>query len=84
MESAIKPTIEAFFDPATWTVSYVVSDRPGGACAIVDPVLDYDPKAGRTRTASADRLVAYVKEQDLKVEWLLETHAHADHLSAAH
>lgn len=84
MGSTIKPTIEAFFDSATWTVSYVVADRPGGSCAIVDPVLDYDPKAGRTRTASADRLVAYVKEQDLKVEWLLETHAHADHLSAAH
>jgi len=78
------PIEEAFFDKATWTVSYVVYDRPGGTCAVVDSVLDYDPKSGRTRTASADRLIDFVRDKDLKVEWLLETHAHADHLSAAH
>jgi glyoxylase-like metal-dependent hydrolase (beta-lactamase superfamily II) len=78
------PTVEAFFDKATWTVSYVVYDRPGGTCAVVDSVLDYDPKSGRTRTTSADRLIAFIRQKDLRVEWLLETHAHADHLSAAH
>ena len=75
--------VKAFFDPATWTVSYVVFDAPGGHCALVDSVLDYDPKSGRTRTDSADRLIAFVREQNLMVDWILETHAHADHLSAA-
>ena len=77
------PKVQGFFDPATWTVSYVVYDRDGGACAIVDPVRDYDPKSGRTSTASADRLAAFVREHRLSVEWILETHAHADHFSAA-
>ncbi len=80
----MKPSVEAFFDKATWTISYVVYDRPGGTCAVIDSVLDYDPKSGRTRTTSADRLIDFIREKDLKVEWLLETHAHADHLSAAH
>lgn len=80
----MKPNVEAFFDQATWTISYVVYDRPGGTCAVIDSVLDYDPKSGRTRTTSADRLIDFIREKDLKVEWLLETHAHADHLSAAH
>lgn len=75
--------VKAFFDPATWTVSYVVFDAPGGHCALVDSVLDYDPKSGRTRTTSADQLIAFVREQNLTVDWILETHAHADHLSAA-
>lgn len=75
--------VQAFFDPATWTVSYVVFDAPGGHCALVDSVLDYDPKSGRTRTTSADKLIAFVREQKLTVDWILETHAHADHLSAA-
>ena len=75
--------VKAFFDPATWTVSYVVFDAPGGHCALVDSVLDYDPKSGRTRTTSADKLIAFVREQKLTVDWILETHAHADHLSAA-
>ena len=79
----MNPTVQAFFDPATWTVSYVVYEQPGSAAAIVDSVLDYDPKSGRTRTTSADRLIAFVREQNLNVEWILETHAHADHLSAA-
>jgi glyoxylase-like metal-dependent hydrolase (beta-lactamase superfamily II) len=71
------------FDKATWTVTYVVHGGPGSACAIVDPVLDYDPKSGRTRTTSADQVIEYVRANDLKVEWILETHAHADHLTAA-
>ena len=75
--------VKAFFDPATWTVSYVVFDAPGGHCALVDSVLDYDPKSGRTRTDSADQLIAFVREQNLMVDWILETHAHADHLSSA-
>nr|WP_315849308.1 MBL fold metallo-hydrolase [uncultured Rhodoferax sp.] len=78
------PQVQAFFDPATWTVSYVVFDHAGGHCALVDSVLDYDAKSGRTSTRSADALVAFVKAQALTVQWILETHAHADHLSAAH
>lgn len=79
----MKPSIQAFYDPATWTVSYIVFDEPEGSCTIIDPVLDYDPKAGRIRTFSADKLIAFTREQRLSVEWILETHAHADHLSAA-
>jgi glyoxylase-like metal-dependent hydrolase (beta-lactamase superfamily II) len=75
--------IQSFFDPATWTISHVVFDRPGGTAAIVDPVLDYDPKSGRTGTASAQRLVDFIRAQRLTLGWILETHAHADHLSAA-
>lgn len=80
----MKPQIQAFFDDATWTVSYVVFDQPGGHCALVDSVLDYDPKSGRTSTRSAERLVEFVQGRNLNVQWILETHAHADHLSAAH
>ena len=79
----MKPNVKAFFDPATWTVSYVLFDRQGGRAAIVDSVLDYDPKSGRTRTTSAEKLVRFVKETNLTVDWILETHAHADHMSAA-
>lgn len=75
--------IEPFFDPATFTYSYVVSDSQTRQCAVIDSVLDYDPASGRTSHATAQRLVDYVCEQDLKVQWLLETHVHADHLSAA-
>ena len=75
--------IQPFFDPATWTISYVVFDKPGGTAAIVDPVLDYDPKSGRTTTASAQRVVDFIREQRLSTAWILETHAHADHLSSA-
>lgn len=78
-----RPHVQPFFDPATWTVSYVVSDPATRAAAIIDPVLDYDAKSGRTGTASADRIAAYVADQGLAVEWILETHAHADHVSAA-
>ncbi|SNY23937.1 MULTISPECIES: MBL fold metallo-hydrolase [unclassified Pseudomonas] len=75
--------IEAFLDPASSTYSYVVYEADGGQCAIVDPVLDYDGAAGRTCTAQADKIIAFVREHHLQVQWLLETHAHADHLSAA-
>jgi glyoxylase-like metal-dependent hydrolase (beta-lactamase superfamily II) len=75
--------IEAFFDEASSTWSYVIYECDGSPCAIVDPVLDYDPAAGRTATTQADRIIAFVNEHRLQVQWLLETHAHADHLSAA-
>ena len=78
-----KPTVHGIFDPATWTVTYVVYDAPGSACAIIDSVLDYDPKSGRTKHTSADKVIEFVRANRLKVEWILETHAHADHLSAA-
>ncbi len=79
----MQPTVQPFFDTATWTWTYVVHAGEGTACAIIDPVLDYDPKSGRTRTDSAQRVVDYVRAQRLPVQWILETHAHADHLSAA-
>jgi glyoxylase-like metal-dependent hydrolase (beta-lactamase superfamily II) len=79
----MKPDVTAFFDEATFTVSYVVKDPQSSSCAIIDSVLDYDPKSGRTDTRSADQVIAHVRENGLKVDWLLETHAHADHLSAA-
>ena len=78
-----KPNVKAFFDEATFTVSYVVSDAETGRAAIIDPVLDYEPNSGRTTTASAAALIAYVKESQLSVDWILETHVHADHLSSA-
>jgi len=80
---SLKPQVHGIFDPATWTVTYVVHNGTGSAAAIIDSVLDYDPKSGRTRTTSADKVIDYVMAQGLKVQWILETHAHADHLSAA-
>ncbi len=77
------PQVAPFFDPDTWTVTYVVYDQPGSPCAIIDSVLDYDPKSGSTATHSADRVIDFVRQNDLKVAWILETHAHADHLTAA-
>lgn len=79
----VVPVVEAFFDEGTFTVSYVVHDSATKSAAIIDSVLDFDPASGRTTTTSADAIIAYVSEQDLRVQWLLETHAHADHLSAA-
>ena len=79
----MKPEVKAFFDHATNTISYVVRDPQGSQCAIVDSVLDYDPAAGRTDTSSADAIIAWVKDKGLSVEWILESHVHADHLSAA-
>ena len=78
-----EPTIQSFFDPDTSTVTHVVSDPATGRAAIIDSVLDYYPKSGRTSHASADKVMAYVQQAGLKIDWLLETHAHADHLSAA-
>lgn len=77
------PDVKAFFDTATNTVSYVVKDPEGQSCAIIDSVLDFDYAAGETRTQSADEVIAYVRDNDLRVDWILETHVHADHLSAA-
>lgn len=75
--------VEGFFDPDTWTLSYLVLDSQTNACAIIDSVLDYDPKSGRTSTQSADKIIARVQELGAQVQWILETHVHADHLSAA-
>ncbi len=77
------PTVRAFFDEATFTVSYVVSDTDTGRAAVIDPVLDFDAASGRTSTQSAETLTAYVRAENLTVDWILETHVHADHLSAA-
>ncbi len=77
------PQVHGIFDNATWTVTYVVHHGPGSAAAIIDSVLDYDPKSGRTRTSSADKVIDYVQAHKLQVQWILETHAHADHLTAA-
>ncbi|MBI6951863.1 glyoxylase-like metal-dependent hydrolase (beta-lactamase superfamily II) [Pseudomonas sp. TE6288] len=75
--------VEEFFDKATWTISYLVMDGETRQCALIDSVLDYDPKSGRTCTSSADKLIARVEALDAKVQWILDTHVHADHLSAA-
>jgi glyoxylase-like metal-dependent hydrolase (beta-lactamase superfamily II) len=74
---------QGFFDPNTWTVSYVVWDRATRRAAVIDPVLDYDFKSGHTGTQSADQVAAYLRDNGLQVDWILETHAHADHLSGA-
>lgn len=79
----MNPTVNAFFDEPTNTVSYVAADESAGHCAIIDPVLDYDAAGGRTSTASADQILAFIGERDFGVDWILETHVHADHLSAA-
>ncbi len=83
MSQSSRMQVEGFFDAATWTVSYLVLDRETKQCALIDSVLDFDPKSGRTDTASADRLIARVRELGAQVQWILETHVHADHLSAA-
>jgi glyoxylase-like metal-dependent hydrolase (beta-lactamase superfamily II) len=79
----MSPEVTAFFDEATFTVSYVVRDPHSRKAAIVDSVLDFDQSSGRTDTRSADQIIAFVREREYEVEWLLETHVHADHLSAA-
>lgn len=78
-----KPQVEAFLDRDSETFTYVVYDHIGGHAAVIDPVLDYDPKSGRTRTDGAQRVIDFVSTHNLTVAWVLETHAHADHLSAA-
>ncbi|WP_137111418.1 MBL fold metallo-hydrolase [Rhodobacter sp. SY28-1] len=80
---SVKPEVKGFFDPATNTISYVVKDPASTACAIVDSVMDIDYAAGRITYDHADEIISYVRENGLKVEWLIETHVHADHLSAA-
>jgi len=74
--------IQSFFDNATFTVTYVVVNSDTRSCAVIDPVLDFDAASGRTSYSSADRVIAYITGQGLRLEWILETHAHADHLSA--
>lgn len=83
VDLSVKPEVTAFFDEATNTVSYVVKDPKSNACAIFDSVMDIDYAAGRISYQSADKIIGYVRDHKLKVEWLIETHAHADHLSAA-
>jgi glyoxylase-like metal-dependent hydrolase (beta-lactamase superfamily II) len=75
--------VESFFDPDTFTLTHLVADPASGKCALIDPVLDYDPKSGRTSTRSADDVLARIAERGLALDWVLETHVHADHLSAA-
>jgi glyoxylase-like metal-dependent hydrolase (beta-lactamase superfamily II) len=77
------PKVHAFFDEATNTITYVVQEPEGRACAVIDSVLDFDYASGRTDTRSADAVIAFIRENDLRLEWVLETHVHADHLSAA-
>jgi len=83
MNTSTQATVKAFFDPQTWTYTYVVYESKGSACIVIDSVLNYDPKSGRTKTESADEVIAFIKENRLQLEWILETHAHADHLTAA-
>lgn len=82
-DAALRPVIKGFFDHDTFTVTYVVHDPATHEAAVIDPVLDFDPSSGRTSHASADQVIEYISSNNLKVLWLLETHAHADHLSAA-
>lgn len=79
----MKPDVKAFFDEDTFTVTYVVTDPSSKSCAIIDPVLDFDQASGRTSTGSADQVMTFIESEALKTLWILETHAHADHLSAA-
>ena len=83
VDLSVKPEVTAFFDEPTNTVSYVVKDPSSNACAVIDSVMDIDYAAGRISYQSADEIIRFVQDQGLKVEWLIETHAHADHLSAA-
>jgi glyoxylase-like metal-dependent hydrolase (beta-lactamase superfamily II) len=82
-EDKMNPEVTAFFDEATFTVSFVVRDPAGAKCAVVDSVLDFDYASGRTDTRSADAILGFLKQEGLEPVWLLETHVHADHLSAA-
>jgi glyoxylase-like metal-dependent hydrolase (beta-lactamase superfamily II) len=81
--TTVQPKVTAFFDEATNTVSHVVSEPASGACAIIDSVFDFDQGSGRTATHNADQIIAFVHEREFETQWLLETHVHADHLSAA-
>lgn len=79
----MKPTVQSYFDTQTCTATHIVFDTPGGHAAVIDPVLNYEPKSGRTTTRSADQVLEFLAANDLTLQWLLETHAHADHLSGA-
>ena len=83
MNTTTQAIVKAFFDPQTWTYTYVVYESKGSACIVIDSVLNYDPKSGPTKTESADEVISFIKENRLQLEWILETHAHADHLTAA-
>ena len=83
IDISVKPEVEAFFDPATNTISYVVTDPSSNACAVIDSVMDIDYAAGRITYAHADAIIDYIRKNELKLEWIIETHVHADHLSAA-
>ncbi|UYQ71990.1 MBL fold metallo-hydrolase [Pelagibacterium flavum] len=78
-----KPEVTGFFEPRTWSIQYVVADPETGKCAIIDPVLDYDEKSGTTGTEQADKILAFIAERSYELEWILDTHPHADHFSAA-
>jgi glyoxylase-like metal-dependent hydrolase (beta-lactamase superfamily II) len=78
-----RPAVQGFFEPRTFSIQYVVSDPATKRAAIIDPVLDFDPKSGATATHSADALLAYVAAEGLTLDWILDTHPHADHFSAA-
>lgn len=78
-----KPEVTGFFDPRTWSVQYVVADPETRKCAIIDPVYDFDEKSGQTASTNADRLLTFVKEKNYEIQWILDTHPHADHFSAA-
>ena len=82
-DMTIRPEVTGFFDPATNTISYVVKDPGSDACAVIDPVMDIDYAAGRLAHEQADRIIAFIRERGLRLEWLIETHVHADHLSGA-
>jgi glyoxylase-like metal-dependent hydrolase (beta-lactamase superfamily II) len=83
IDTSLKPEVKAFFDPATNTISYVVKDPMSDACAVIDSVMDIDYAAGRITYQHADEIIAFIQQNNLKLEWIIETHVHADHLSAA-
>ena len=83
MSESVNPAVKPFFDEATNTATFVVRDPGGDACAVIDSVLDFDYASGRTDTRSADAVIDWIRAEGLRVEWILETHVHADHLSAA-
>lgn len=83
IDISVKPEVTGFFDDETNTISYVVKDPGSASCAVIDPVMDFDYASGRISFAGADRIIDFIRDNGLKLEWLIETHAHADHLSAS-